>query len=154
EPSSGRRFPNLERLLLRGARRIGTSTTLTTGQIEALGVPPAEATDWVKFLQRSDDPIPLQLAKDQVPVEDPTCHQRIISRAALLLFVASAAARRLLTNAAYSSNDILFWWSRHGEDRALWNIGAAPSDPRDLWADIAQAIGDSASWRTGITTGQ
>jgi len=102
---------------------------------------------WVAFLQRTDDPSPLQLAEEWVPVDDPTCHLRIISRAALLLFLASAAARRLLSNAAYSSDDILFWWGRHGEDRALWNIGPAPDDPKNLWADISQAIIDSAAWR-------
>lgn len=147
EPSAGRRFPNLERLLLRSARRKGTRSAPSISDVERLGLSASEASDWIAFLQRADDPSPLRLAEDRVPVEDPTCHQRIISRAALMLFVASAASRRLLSTAAYSSNDVRFWWGRHGEDRALWNIGAVPNDPQDLWADIALAIRDSTAWR-------
>ncbi len=147
EPSAARRFPNLERLLLRSARRKETQNAPAISDVQGLGLTVNDSSDWVAFLQRDDDPIPLRLAEEWVPVEDPTCHLRIISRAALLLFIASAAARRLLSNAAYTSDDIRFWWSRHGEDRALWNIGSVPNDPQDLWADIAQAINDSAAWR-------
>lgn len=147
EPSAARRFPNLERLLLRSARRKGTRSAPSNSDLQSLGLTPLESSDWITFLQRVDDPSPMLLAEKWVPVEDPTCHLRIISRAALLLFIASAAARRLLSNAAYSSDDIRFWWSRHGEDRALWSIASVPNDPQDLWADIAQTISDSAAWR-------
>ncbi len=147
EPSKAQRFPNLERLLLRNAYRKATQNTPPISDLLSLGLTPLESSDWVEFLRRADDPIPLQLAEKWVPVEDPTCHLRIISRAALLLFTASAAASRLLSNAGYSSEDIHFWWSRHGEDRALWNNGAIPDDPQELWADIAEAISDSAAWR-------
>jgi len=147
EPSAGRRFPNVERLLLRGAIRSGAPTLPTAADVQRLGLSVAESTNWAAFLRRTDDPMPLRLAEEHASVEDPTCHLRIISRAALLLFVASAAARRLLVNAAYSPGDIFFWWGRHGEDRALWDIGSAPADPQDLWADIAQAISDSSAWR-------
>ncbi len=148
EPSAARRFPNIERLLLRTARRKGTRSVPSVSDVENLGLTAQESSDWVAFLQRTDDPSPLRLAEDQVSIEDPTCHQRIISRAALLLFLASAAARSLLSNARYSSDDLRFWWRRHGEDRALWPRGLEPGDPRDLWADIAQAISDSSQWRT------
>jgi hypothetical protein len=148
EPGTARRFPNLERFLLRSARRKGTGSAPSSSDLESLGLTPLESTKWIEFLQQTNDPLPLRLAEDWVPVEDPTCHLRIISRAALLLFVASAAARRLLSNARYSLDDILFWWGRHGEDRALWDINSVPNDPQDLWADIAQAIKDSAEWRT------
>jgi len=117
-------------------------------EVESLGFTPLESLDWVAFLQDANDPSPLRLAERRVSVEDPTCHQRIISRAALLLFIASAAARRLFSNAAYSSDDVRFWWGRHGEDRGLWNIDSVPDNPQDLWADIAEAIRDSAAWRT------
>lgn len=147
EPSAARRFPNIERLLLRNARRKRTRSAPSVSDVERLGLTALESPDWVAFLQRADDPSPLRLAEDQVPIEDPTCHQRIISRAALLLFLASAAARQLLEKARYSSDNLRFWWSRHGEDHALWNIGSVPNDPQDLWADIAQAISDSAEWR-------
>lgn len=147
EPGTGRRFPNLERSLLKNAYRKGVGVIPSINDLENLGLTTLESSDWISFLQQADDPRPLQLAEDWAPVEDPTCHLRIISRAALLLFIASAATRRMLSNAGYSLNDTCFWWGRHGEERALWDIGKIPNDPDDLWADIAQAINDSALWR-------
>jgi hypothetical protein len=153
EPGVGRRFPNLERLLLRNAWRKWARGTPAIHDVESLGMTNSEASDWVEFLQKSDDPLPLRLAEKRVPVEDSNCHLRIMSRAALLLFVATASGRRLLSNATYSSNDVRFWWGRHGEDRALWNIGDLPADPQDLWADIAQSINDSTAWRAQHAAG-
>jgi hypothetical protein len=152
EPTTARRFPILERLLLRSAYRTGATSPIPLADIQSLGFTENESSDWIAFLQRTDDPSPLQLAEKGVPIEDPTCHLGIISRAALLLFVASAAARRLLSTAGYSATDILFWWGQQGEDRALWNIGSVPDDPQDLWADISQAIDDSAIWRANNST--
>lgn len=147
EPGTVRRFPNIERFLLRNAHRKQSRGILSPAGLQRLGLTAHESLNWITFLQKTDDPKPFQLIEERVPIEDPTCHLRIISRAALLLFIASAAARRLLLNAGYSLNDILFWWGQHGEERALWDAGSLPSDPRDMWADIAQAISDSASWR-------
>lgn len=154
EPSTARRFPNLERLLLRNAYRKGTRNAPSISDLQNLGLTPLESSDWVAFLQRNDDPSPLRLAEEWAPVEDATCHLRIISRATLLLFIASAASRRLLSNAGYSSDDILFWWGRYGEDHALWGIGSVPDDPQDLWADISQAISDSVVWRANNPMGR
>jgi len=154
EPGVERRFPNLERFLLRNAWRKWAKGPPTIHDVERLGMTTTEASDWVGFLQRSDDPLPLRLAEKRVPVEDANCHLRIISRAALLLFVATAAGRRLLSNATYSSEDVRFWWARHGEDRALWNIGDSPANLQDLWADIAESINDSSAWRARHAAGR
>ncbi|HUD46425.1 MAG TPA: hypothetical protein VMR33_06325 [Candidatus Baltobacteraceae bacterium] len=154
EPGVGRRFPNLERLLLRNAWRKSSRRAPAVHDVESLGMTTSEASDWIAFLQKADDPLPLRLAEKRVPVEDSDCHLRIISRAALLLFVATAAGRRLLSNAAYSLNDVRFWWGRHGEDRALWNIAESPADPQDLWADIAESINDSSAWRARYAGGR
>ncbi len=153
EPGTTRRFPYLERLLLRNAYRKRNGAAPTNGDLERLGLSPQESVEWITFLQQTNDPSPLHLAEKWVPIEDPTCHLRIISRATLLLFLASAAARRLISNAGYTSDDILFWWGRQGEERALWNVDLVPSDPQDLWADIAQAIRDSAVWRANNPIG-
>jgi hypothetical protein len=153
EPGTTRRFPYLERLLLRNAYRKQNGVAPTSHNLEKLGLSPQESGEWIAFLQQKNDPSPLHLAENCTPVEDPTCHLSIISRASLLLFLASAAARRLMSNAGYSSDDIFFWWGRQGEERALWNNGLAPSNPQDLWADIAQSIGDSAAWRTNNPIG-
>jgi hypothetical protein len=146
EPSTEQRFPYIERLLLRNAYRKGPGIIPSINDLKNLGLTSIESTDWIAFLQRTDDSSPLKLAEKWVPVEDSTCHLRIISRAVLLLFVASAAARRLLSNAGYSLDDILFWWGQFGESRALWDNDSVLEDPRDLWADIAQAISDSNKW--------
>ncbi|MBN2351773.1 MAG: hypothetical protein JXD23_04315 [Spirochaetales bacterium] len=146
EPNATRRFPKLENHLLKRALHDFFGSP-TISDFQNLGLTAMESSDWIHFLNNSDDPRLLSLAEDGVPIEEPTCHLRIISRAALLLFVASAAARSLLSSAGYSSDDILFWWGRFGGERALWNIGSQPSNPQDLWADIAQIIEDSAAWR-------
>lgn len=149
EPGTTQRFPNIARLLVRNARRDQTKKAPSVTDLQRLGLTKYEALEWITFLQqkRADDPMPFQLVKKRVPIEDPTCHLRIISRAALMLFIASASARHLLTNAGYSLRDIFFWWGQHGEGRALWDIGSLQGDPRDIWADIEQAINDSVSWR-------
>ncbi|MBL8078896.1 MAG: hypothetical protein JNM55_13105 [Anaerolineales bacterium] len=149
EPSTTRRFPNLENFLLRNAFRNQAGGLPSAEDIQNLGLTTLDSSSWATFLQQTNDPSPIRLAEHWAPVDDPTCHLRIISRAALLLFVASSAARRLLSNAGYTSNDVRFWWARHGDDRGLWNTGSIPNDPQDLWADIAQAISDSAQWRGG-----
>jgi hypothetical protein len=148
EPSVGRRFPNLERFLLRRALRKGRQRAPTANDLGGLGLPAGEVLEWLTFIQQPDDPLPLRLAEQKFLVEESNCHLSVISRAALLLFLASEASRRLLSNATFSSTDLRFWWGREGEDRALWNIGAAPDNPQDLWADIEQAINDSSNWRT------
>lgn len=152
EPERFRRFPVLERALVRSARRKATSRVAPIADLERIGLSSAEATDWSSFFTK-DDPVPLIAATKQSAIEDPRCHLQVLSRAALLLFVATTAARRLLVNATYTEDLLSFWWQRHGEDRCLWGVGAFPADPVDLWADILTAISDSSAWRTANPPG-
>lgn len=149
EPSAGRRFPNIERVLLRKAWRQSGGAALTKNTILQFGINDAEADGWVEFLDRpqADDPLPIRLASESGEIENPYCHLRIIARAALLLFVSTSAARRILVNASYKASDVAFWWQRQGEERGLWAANAM-LDPLDLWADIAVAINDSKQWKT------
>lgn len=148
EPGRTRRFPSVERLLLRSALRKGRLPPPSMRNLEQqLGLSSSEAAEWSAFLSSTDDPLPLELAEKESAIEDSRCHLQILSRAALLLFVATSAARRLLTNSAYTAEGLAFWWERFGEDRGLWSIGAAPGDPLDFWADILRSLEDSDSWR-------
>ena len=153
EPSPARRFPNLERLLLRQVIRRGHSVPLPLSSLEHLGMSSTEAQNWSDYLSKSDDPLPLQFAAKPVPIEDATCFLRVIARAALLLFVATSAVRRLLTNAGLTAADLAFWWESHGEERCLWETDAAPADPLDIWQDILQSITESETWRAANAGG-
>lgn len=152
EPSTARRFPTIERLLLRRAWRRGGAIP-ASASIEQLGVAAPEAAEWAAFLKDPSDSMPLRLAEEQSGIEDPRCHLRIISRAALMLFVATSAARRLLTQAAYTAETLSFWWQRQGEDRGLWNAASRPDNPLDLWADISNALDTSGLWRSNNSPG-
>jgi hypothetical protein len=149
EPGPARRFPVVERLLLRNALRRWSPSPPTDVGLRRLGLGPSESKDWATFLALADNPMPLRLAEKPSPIDDPRCHLGVVSRAALLLFVATSAVRRLLTNAAYTSDTMAFWWTRHGEDRGLWPIGEAPDSPLDTWADILVALDKSRKWRAG-----
>jgi hypothetical protein len=153
EPGGARRFPNLERYLLRRAWKKAGLPNPTTAEIQGLGLQPQDAALWSAFLAQADDPLLLELADRQAPIEEPDSHLRVISRAVLLLFVASSIVRRLLTNAVYTADDIQFWWQQHGETRGIWHAGAELEDPFDLWADIVVALDESQQWRAGNAAG-
>ena len=153
EPSAGRRFPNLERLLLRQVVRRNHPSPVPVSDLQKLGMNDVEARQWSDYLSKPEDPLPLQLARKSVPIEDATCFLRVTARAALLLFVATTAARLLLTNAGFTASELAFWWERHGEERCIWETGAAPGDPLDIWQDILQSIMDSETWRAGNVGG-
>jgi len=153
EPEAAQRFPILERILLRSARRKPSLAPATVHELESLGFSSSEAEEWATFLADPNDPIPLQEANKQSPVDDPRCHIQILSRAALLLFVATSSVRRLLTNAAYTQTDLSFWWRSVGLERGLWDTGSSPADPLDLWADILVALTDSSEWRANNPSG-
>jgi len=148
EPESSQRFPRLERVLLRSARKKATTAPATVGDLEALGLTAPEAAQWATFLADIQEPMPLQEANNQSQVDDARCHFQILSRAALLLFVATGSVRRLFLNAAYTIDTLSFWWRAMGEARGLWTAGSSPADPLDLWADILVAISDSDDWRS------
>jgi hypothetical protein len=152
EPSPSRRFPNLERELLRRAWQKSAENP-TPQSLENIGISKEEAIEWSRFLSAPANPKPFKLAENRSAIEDAYCHLEVLSRAALLLFVATSTARRLLTNATYTASDIAFWWRRYGEGRGLWPKLAAPADPYDLWADIADTIGESAKWRASNPIG-
>jgi hypothetical protein len=154
EPGGVRRFPNLERYLLRRAWKKTGLANPTSADLQAgLGLQPQDAGAWSTFLRDADDPLPLDLADHQAPIEEANSHLRVISRAVLLLFVASSIVRRLLTNAVYTADDIQFWWRQHGETRGIWRPGDEPEDPFDLWADIVVALDEAQQWRAGNAEG-
>lgn len=144
EPGVGRRFPEIERQLLRRAVRTGGG--LSQNEIEQIGFTSFEAANWNNFFTSSDDPLPFYFAESATTIEESTCHLRMISRAALLLFVASGSSRRLLQNAGYTAESIAFWWKQHGVDRGLWSPSDIPDDPMDAWADVTIAIDELAAW--------
>lgn len=147
EPARTRRFPTVERLLLRSALKKGKVVLPSAPDLaQLLGSSVTEAVAWLAFLSSTTDPLPLELANKESAIEDSRCHLQILSRAALLLFVATSAARRLLTNGEYTAEALAFWWNRFGEDRGLWSIGSAPEDPLECWADILRSLEDSDSW--------
>lgn len=148
EPGKDRRFHGIERHLLRSAWKKTGLSAPAPADVERVGLNTAEAKNWATFLASTDEPSPLKFAEATVPIDEPSCHLRMISRAALLLFVASGAARRLLQNAGYSADTISFWWKKHGLDRGLWSSADVLDDPMDAWADIAVAIDDIASWQS------
>jgi hypothetical protein len=153
EPSSPRRFPGIERVLLRKAWRQSNNKNPTPQSLESIGISAVEAREWSKFLASPNDPKPLELAKNRSEIENPLCHLGVLSRAALLLFVATTTARRLLADATYTAGDLGFWWRRYGASRGLWPAGAAPEDPQDLWANIADTVGESEAWRASNPIG-
>jgi hypothetical protein len=114
EPGQGGRFPTVEGYLLRNAWRNGGAPAVPPNAIESLGIGPEDSADWARFLGEAGDPTPIALADNSTGIEEPNCHLRIISRAALLLFVASGAARVQLQRAGFTSETISFWW------RAIW----------------------------------
>jgi len=147
EPGEDRRFQTVERHLLRQAWISGGSPTINQAEVERLGLPEKEAEHWIKFLGATQTSLPFQLAGATKPVEDPTSHLRIISRAALLLFLASGSTRQLLRTAGFTREDLSFWWSRHGTDRGLWSHDTRPDDPLDTWEDINAVLTDLENWR-------
>lgn len=153
EPGTSKRFPFLERVLLRSARRKTAPTAATVGDLEALGLGSAEAFDWATFLDDTDDPLPLQEAGKQSQIDGSRCHIQTLSRAALLLFFATMTVRRLFINARYTPATLSFWWKHIGEVRGFWPAGGSPNDPLDLWADILAALTDSTDWRATNPSG-
>lgn len=153
EPNSPRRFPNLERSLLRLAWQKCSAGTPTAQDLEGVGVTAEEAIEMARFLSLPDNPLPLSLAERSSTIEDSQCHLGVISRAALLLFVATSSARKLLCDATYKVDDLNFWWHRHGEDRGLWSNKTIPPNPQDMWADIEDALSGSADWRNDNIAG-
>jgi hypothetical protein len=146
EPSTARRFPNLERVLLRQV--IGTSHPgpIGTNQLANLGMNTFEAQSWATYLASTKDPLPISLARQTERIEGAECALNVISRAALLLFVATSAVRRMLATAGFTTMDLAFWWHRHGEERTLWDTATTPLDPIDVWQDVLQSITDSKTW--------
>ncbi len=147
EPDGGRRFPQLERHLLRKTIWKNGPPNVDPSALSALNMGIPEATAWATFLNSATVPWPLELAEGRSAIEDELCHLEIISRACLLLFVATSSARTLLRQAGCSAQGLEFWWKRFGEERGLWLQAAPPDQVIDLWADIATAIEGSRQWR-------
>lgn len=141
EPSHGRRFPVMEKYLLRRALVAGRVTLpLTNKSIAPVGMNATEAASWLPVLNDENEPSFLAAAEVRSQIEDARCHVQVISRAALLLYLATSAARTHLTEAGYTRNDLSFWWTPHGNSRGLWDQASAPENPFDLWADVLDTL--------------
>jgi hypothetical protein len=146
EPGTQRRFPNVERFLLRRTLRSTRVAAPSARVLESLGLNATMAGEWAEFLGRADDPKPFVFAEQQGKIDGPHCHLNVISRAALLLFLATYVARRLLFNASYAHDTIAFWWEQHGVARGLWE-DIRQTDLFDLWSDIQSSLTAARAWR-------
>ncbi len=146
EPGADRRFHSTERHLLKLAWSAGGSPLPAQADMEHLGFTPNEAAQWLQFLAHGRTPIPIELAGASVPIDHPTCHLRMISRAALLLFLASGSVRNLLQASNYTLADLQFWWRNHGIERGLWSGNDTPDDPLDTWADVNESLEEVNGW--------
>lgn len=151
EPGTGRRFPAIERHLLKQAWKAGGAAAPAQNDIERIGLSSAEARSWANFLSSNDTPFLFSLAESTKPIDESTCHLRVISRAALLLFIASGSSRQLLLKAGYSTDTTAFWWEQYGKDRGLWPKNGCPDDPLDAWADVDDATNELVSWSNANT---
>lgn len=151
EPGGERRFPNMERFLLRRTLRAAGLGVPIVKDITKLGLDHSTAKDWSIFLGKGTDPKPLILANQTSSVSDPYCHLQVLSRAVLLLYLATCASRRLLKNARYEIGTMDSWWRKHGESHCLWDSVTVPNDPFDLWADIDLSLRETQLWRTDST---
>jgi hypothetical protein len=142
EPSANFRFPNLEGQLLSRALSDCGVTNPPVAAIEGLGLSAAEAKTWSHQLSDPTVPVPLAEAGTISPIESERCAMQVISRASLLLFVATRSASLHLHSARYTRADLNFWWQQFGIERCLWSHDAIPEDPRDVWADMRDALDD------------
>ena len=86
------------------------------------------------------DPTPLIDARDRNDIGSPRKHFEILSRAALLLHIAGSAMAERLRSASIQNAELEVWWRKFGLERALWESGAPPVAPSDLWASVADVV--------------
>lgn len=104
---------------------------------------------WIDFLTRRSSPEDPEIFEfSRCRGGDPqTDHLAVASRAALLLRVASGSASDLLTSAGFQSEALSFWWEGIGDARGLWDAPPSAAALDDLWADIADALTELATFQ-------
>lgn len=169
EPSPGQPFNTLDLHLLRRSvdamykaarsrpRSATNSDFVKTVEGVASNAPSPEQERQVRqFLLRrvdSNDLSILNEADGRLKVYDPGHHVQVISRAAVLLRLASGACADLVEQAGFLAQDLSPWRAAFAIDRGLWDAGAGPADPSDLWADVQTAIEDLERWEASSRSG-
>jgi hypothetical protein len=164
EPSANSRFESLDRYLLRltledtffgltnkkaddDPARFKENVSAMLSSIIMAG---SASSDWEKFLTRkidSSDPVAIEEAKKNDPVDHPRHDLQVMSRAALLLRVATAACSVLFKETGVSKGDVKFWWSDFGRDRGIWDTTNEPDEFTDMWADVDGAMASVKDWK-------
>jgi hypothetical protein len=158
EPAPSSSFENIDRHILRLALEShfkgqhggppssdpARYQTMITQVVEQQGFAPAVQEEWIDFLCRrraSADLDIFLLSKNSPRIRDDS-HAAIISRATLLLRMASGATADLFAATGYTNVGTEFWRSDLGLSRGLWEIGGAPANVIDLWADVETLLRD------------
>lgn len=151
EPTTGGRFPQLEKELLKRIVR-ASGKPITANALESnLGMPPATAENWQNYFTNPDEPKPLTLSDKNSDVDQTDCSFQVASRAALLLFLATGSTRKHLVDAGYSSDNLEFFWRRLCEARFAGPADTLPDEPIDLWSDIEATISEAETWGAGAS---
>ena len=146
EPTTGGRFPQLEKELLKRIVRASGKPITANALENNLGMPPAAAANWQNYLTNPDEPKPLTLSDKNSDVDQTDCSFQVASRAALLLFLATGSTRKHLIDAGYSSDNLEFFWRRLCEVRFDGPADILPDEPIDLWGDIEATISEAEAW--------
>lgn len=163
EPSTGGRFDNLDRYLLRIAIEIafrgvsGSPPSAAPDRFERdvelmlrrVGAEDDNAIRWSRFLRRLDhptDPRPIIAASERTYSTDEESAIQVMSRAALLLRLAIASAQEMLRSAGILQESLAFWWHQFGIERGFWRSGKQPASASDCWEDIRTCIEDANNW--------
>ena len=153
EPTSGSRFMELDRHLLRivlkrgyyGAwdedeespdGREGFSNEVRT-MLGNLGKGGGESDLWHDFLVGSGgEPVAMRMASGKSAIGVPEQVLEVIGRAIMLLRVATGASASLLEEAGIGRQDVDFWIQSIGTTRGLWEEQTPPEDLVDLWGEV------------------
>lgn len=151
EPSSARRFQNLEFELLRSILKVDVRAAATI--IEKIGLPPSYADEIASIVPSGTTSTTLDLANSHTDVDSESCDLEVLARAALLLSFATSSARALLSEASYSVNDLTIWLERYSTGRGIDYDVASIGPPSELWADVSEKIEEARNWRAAQGSG-
>ncbi len=146
EPSSARRFQNLEFELLRSILKVDAKAAARI--IDKIGLPESYSSEIASSTAKDKTSITLDLAMSHTDVDSGSCDLEVIARAALLLSFATSSARSLLSEAAYSVSDLTTWLERYSSGRGIDYVVSSIGPPSELWADVSEKIEEARSWRT------
>lgn len=147
EPTSGGRFPRLERELLKRVIRQQKVIVQANSLAENLGLTQSAAKNWAKYFNDHAGSQPLHFADKRSDVDKTDCAFEVTSRAALLLFLASNSTRKHLIDAGYSASQLNFFWRRLCEVRFDGPASSFPDEPLDFWGDIEANVAEARKWR-------